>query len=29
VLLDNYVQATDSAEIVDMQTRLLKEKNCD
>jgi pre-rRNA-processing protein TSR3 len=29
VLLDNYVQAKDSAEIVDMQTRLLKGKNCD
>lgn len=29
VLLDNYVTAKDSAEIVDMQTRLLKGKKCD
>jgi pre-rRNA-processing protein TSR3 len=29
VLLDNYVTAKDSSEIVDMQTRLLKEKRCD
>jgi pre-rRNA-processing protein TSR3 len=29
VLLDNYVQAKDSSEIVDMQTRLLKGKKCD
>ncbi len=29
ILLDNYVQAKDSGEIVDMQTRLLKGKRCD
>jgi pre-rRNA-processing protein TSR3 len=29
VLLDNYVTAKDSSEIVDMQTRLLKGKRCD
>lgn len=28
-LLDNYVTAKDSTEIVEMQTRLLKEKKCD
>jgi pre-rRNA-processing protein TSR3 len=29
ILLDNYVQAKDSTEIVEMQTRLLKGKKCD
>ncbi len=29
MLLDNYVQAKDSAEIVEMQTKLLKSKKCD
>lgn len=29
MLLDNYVTAKDSAEIVEMQTRLLKGKKCD
>ena len=29
MLLDNYSSAKDSAEIVEMQTRLLKGKKCD
>jgi pre-rRNA-processing protein TSR3 len=29
LLLDNYVQAKDSTEIVEMQTKLLKGKKCD
>jgi pre-rRNA-processing protein TSR3 len=28
MLLDNYVKAKDSAEVVEMQTRLLKGKKC-